>query len=152
MKCKFIYVCMELWFVWECLNTITYVERGVSFLNEYVNFFPHNYMQSEVEDIFDGWLFVLQEFSGVFFHSTLVLLHFPLDMTVKVFRSKNGKTIRLNIEQVSFSKEFFKHVVKKFTTSPFQNSIWWRVLWLHEVFYMVGTGSPKSQSAGKGPV
>ena len=37
-------------------------------------------------------------------------------MTLKVFRSKNGKTIRLNI-QVNISKEFFKNVVKNFLAS-----------------------------------
>ena len=62
----------------------------------------------------------------IFFHSALVLPHFCLDITLKVLRSKNGKTIRLDIAQVSFSKEFFKHV-KHFTASLVQNSISWLV-------------------------
>ena len=61
----------------------------------------------------------------LFFHSALVLPYFYLGITLKVFRSKKSKTVRLNIEQVSFSKEFFEHVVKNFTASIIQNSISW---------------------------
>ena len=56
------HVCMKLWFVSECSNIFRYVEHGVSFLNEYVNFCAYDYRQSEVENIFYGWLFVFQEF------------------------------------------------------------------------------------------
>ena len=50
-------------------------------------------------------------------HSALVSPFFHLDM--KFFRCKNGKTIRLNIEQVSFQKDFFKHVCQKFHSISF---------------------------------
>ena len=63
-----------------------------------------------------------------FFHSVLMLPYYCLDITPEVLRSKYGKTIRLSIEQVSFSKEFFKHVVKNFTVTLFQNTISWLVL------------------------
>ena len=69
----------------------------------------------------DDYLFFKS--SLLFFHSVLVLPYYCLDVTLKVLRSKYGKTIRLSIEQVSFSKEFFKHVVKNFTVTFFQNTI-----------------------------
>ena len=144
------HVCMELWFVWEYSNIVRYVEHDVSFLNEYVNYCPCDYRQSEVQNIFYGWLFVSQEFSA-FSHSVLVLLYFCLDITLKVLRSKCGKTIRLNVEQVSFSTEFFKHV-KNFTATLFQNTILWLVPALHKVFWMFGMGSPEIESAHTGPV
>ena len=94
------HVCVKLWFVWECSKIVRYVEHGVSFLNEYVNFCPYDHRQSEVENIFmDDYLFCKSPLF-FFFHSALVLPFFHLDM--EFFRCKNGKTIRLNIEQVSF--------------------------------------------------
>ena len=62
----FEYVCVELWFVFECSKMVRYIEYSVSFLNQYANCFPFNYRQSGVEDIF-------YEFS-LFSHSVLVLL------------------------------------------------------------------------------
>ena len=59
----------------------------------------------------DDYLFY-KSYLVFYFHSVLVLPYFCLDIALKVFRSKNKKTMRLNIEQVSFSKEFFKHVLK----------------------------------------
>ena len=73
----------------------------------------------------DDHMDVLQVFS-VFFHSALVLPYVFLDMTLKFFSCKNGKTIRLNTEQVNFSKELFKHV-KNFTATLSQNTISWLV-------------------------
>ena len=60
-------------------------------------------------------------------HSVLVLPYYCLDITLKVLRSKSRKTIRLSTEQVSFSKEFFKHIVKNFTATLFQNNTLWLV-------------------------
>ena len=74
----------------------------------------------------DDYLFFMSFL--LFFHSVLMLLYYCLDITQKVLRSKYGKTIRLSIEQVSFSKELFKHVVKNFTVTLFQNTISWLVL------------------------
>ena len=47
-------ICMELWFVWECSSITRYVEHGVSFLNPYAHYYPYDYRQSEIEDIFYG--------------------------------------------------------------------------------------------------
>ena len=44
------HVYIELWFVWEWSSIVRYVEHGVSFLNEYVNYCPYDYRQSETED------------------------------------------------------------------------------------------------------
>ena len=141
------HVCMELWFVWECSNIdVRCIKYGVSFINQYTNYCPYDYTQSVVEDIFYGWLFVFQEFSAFFFHSVLVLQCYCMDITRKVLRSKYGKTIRLSIKQVSFSKEFFKHLVKNFTVTLFQNTILWLVLWLHSVH-----PSPLSAGVDKPP-
>ena len=60
------HVCMELCFVWECSNIVIYGEHSVLFLNPYASYCPYDYRQSEIEDIFYRWLFVLQEFSTFF--------------------------------------------------------------------------------------
>ena len=56
----------------------------------------------------------------------LVLSYFCMDVTLKVLRSKYGGKIRLDIKQVRFSKEFFKHA-ENFTATLFQNTILWLV-------------------------
>ena len=48
------HICMELWFVWECSSITRYVEHGVSFLNPHANYYPCDYRQREIEDIFYG--------------------------------------------------------------------------------------------------
>ena len=123
------YVCMELWFVWECSNIdVRYVKHGVSFINQYTNYCHYDYRVWLRTFFMDDYLF-FKSFL-LFFHSVLVLLYYCLDITLKVLRSKYGKMIRLSIEWVSFSKEFFKHVVKNFTVTLFQNTILWLVRWL----------------------
>ena len=69
--------------------------------------------------------YLLLKSSLLFFYSVLVLPYYCLDITQKVLRSKYGKTIRLTIEQVSFSKELFNHVVQNFIVTLFQNTISW---------------------------
>ena len=54
--------------------------------------------------------------SLLFSSSVLVLPYYCLHINLKVLRSKYAKMIRFNIEQVSFSKELFKHV-KNFTAT-----------------------------------
>ena len=80
-----------------------------------LTFAPMNTDKVRLRTFFmDDYLFCKS--AMLFFHSALVLPYFCLAINLKVLRSKNGKTIRLDIEQVSFSKEFFKHV-KNFTAS-----------------------------------
>ena len=54
--------------------------------------------------------------SLLFSYSILVLPYYCLHIILKVLRSKYAKTIRFNIEQVSFSEELFKHA-KNFTVT-----------------------------------
>ena len=71
------HVCRELCFVWACSNIVIYVEHSVLFLNPYASYCPYDYRQSEIEDIFYRWLFVLQEFSTFYpkcFVVTVLLL------------------------------------------------------------------------------
>ena len=109
------HVCMELWFIWECSSIVRYVEHGVSFSN------PYAPMTSETETFFmDDYLFC--KISLLFFDSVLVLPYYCLEIILKVLRSKYAKKIRFNIEQVSLSNKFFKHI-KNFTLILFQNTI-----------------------------
>ena len=75
--------------------------------------------------------------SLIFFHSVLMLPYYFLDITLKVLRSKYVKTIKMSIEQVDFSKGFFKYVVKTFTVTLFQNTISWFCKWLGQTCHGV---------------
>ena len=57
-------------------------------------------------------------FSYFFFLFTKIA-HLIAQVCCQKFHSNSSKTIRLNIEQVSFSKEFLKAICKKFHSNSF---------------------------------
>ena len=128
MKCKVIFILLNM-----CVLNYGLFENAQTMLDmlsmvfhfeiNVLTFAPMNTDKVRLRIFFmDDYLFCKS--ATLFFHSALVLPYFCLDITLKVLRSKNGKTIRLDIEQVSFSKEFFEHV-KNFTACLIQNSISW---------------------------